>query len=171
MANKEAFTTFSPQSTAKNFAPFYDSQRVYSDEHNLIIYGHSAGGHGRTFQLLDVPQRRWYEVNIPLTPSSLWPPPSLSEAEEQELENRFTEHVQNQKDIFNTITFNADGNATYEIKASIGLPLRKQQIYVVPRSQSLSSWRSRRKIIFIVPSTRVHGMEFVVFTSSSNSIR
>jgi hypothetical protein len=128
MANEEVFTTFLPQSKAKNFAPFYDSQRVYSNEHNLIIYGHSAGGHGRTFQVLDVPQRRWYEFNIPSTPSSLWPPPSLSEAEEKELGNRFTQHVQNQQDIFNTITLNARGDATYEIKPSVGLPLRKQPI-------------------------------------------
>jgi hypothetical protein len=128
MTNKAVLTQFSIQSTAKTFAPFNDSRRLYSDDHNLVIYNHSAGGHGRTFQVLDVPQRRWYEFNIPLPTSSPWPPPPLSEAEEVKLENRFTQCIQNQKDIYNTITLHADGEATYEFKASIGLPLRKQPI-------------------------------------------
>ena len=128
MANNQVFTSFSYQSTARNYFPFYDSQRIYSDEHKLLIYGHSAGGHGRTFQVLDVPQRRWYEVNIPLSPSSPWPPPLLSEEEEEELENRFTQHILNQNGMFNVITFDDNGKVMYEIKSCVGLPLRKQPI-------------------------------------------
>lgn len=125
MTGMQPFTAFRPQSEYKRFAPFCDSQRVYSNDHHFVVYGHSAGGLGDMFQVLDIPQRRWYEFHLPL---SEWPPLSLSEAEEEALVNKFTQHVRTRKDIFNVLTFNADGSDSYELKESVGLPLRKQPI-------------------------------------------
>jgi hypothetical protein len=130
MPSEEVFTRFSFGSTAKTFAPFNDSQRLYSDDHDPVIYSQNDDGYRIQCQVLDVLQRRWYEFNIPRDPSRPWPSSqSLSEVDETEWRIKFTQFIQNRKD-YNTVTFNADGNITYEFKASIGIPLRKQPILI-----------------------------------------
>ena len=79
----------------------------------------------RSFQILDLPQRRWYEVNIS---SSTWPTPPLSEEDELRAEDLLAEHIAKQLKPFNTINFDQAGKAAYEIKQSIGVPLHKQPI-------------------------------------------
>jgi hypothetical protein len=125
MPHNEELTVFISQGTARNIAPFYDPLRVYSDEHELAVYGCASTSRWRSFQLLDIPQRRWYELNVPLTGS--WPPPPLSHEEEKFKEIAMNQ-ILNHRVPFNTITIDENDNATYEIKGSVGKPLRKQPI-------------------------------------------
>jgi hypothetical protein len=131
MATEQVYTRFSfDRTAARTFPPFNDCRRVYSDEHDLDIISLSDNGRRLTFQVLDVPQRRWYEFNIPRDPSRPWPPSSLclSDAEEAALRQKFAECIQ-QTGCYNTVIFDADGNVvTYEFKESVGIPLRKQPI-------------------------------------------
>jgi hypothetical protein len=130
MASEAVVTRFSRGNTTKTFASFNDSQRIYSDEHNLCTYSQNDNGRRIKFQVLDVPQRRWYEFNIPRDPSLPWPSlESLFEADETEWTNKFLQCIQNHKD-YDTFTFNADNSITYEFKGSVGIPLRKQPILI-----------------------------------------
>jgi hypothetical protein len=127
---------FLTQNTSSTIPPFNDSQRVYSDHHQPNIYGCTNDAHTRSFEILDLPQRRWYEVNIPQSwyevniphASSTWPPPPLSEAEQDAVEALVAQHIARQRKPFNTINIDRNGNATYEVKQSIGVPLRRQPI-------------------------------------------
>lgn len=127
---------FLTQNTLSTILPFNDPHRVYSDHHQPNIYGCTNDAHTRSFEILDLPQRRWYEVNIPQSwyevniphASSTWPPPPLSEAEQDAVEELIVQHIARQRKPFNTINIDRNGNATYEIKPSIGVPLRRQPI-------------------------------------------
>jgi hypothetical protein len=118
------------ESTAKTLAPFKDSQRIYSNDHIPVIYGQSDNRRQIKFQVLDFPQRRWYEFNMPRDLSLPWPSLQLlSEADETDYTNKFTQCIQNHKD-YDTFTFNVDGSITYEFKGSIGISLSKQPILI-----------------------------------------
>ena len=125
MTMASRFTKFLPQSKVSTLAPFHDPQRVYFDEHEPTVYSCTTDSEKRSFQLLDLPQRRWYEVNIP-TPT--WPPPPLSEEEQLRVEALTASHIAKQPTPFNTINIDTNNIVTYEIKPSIGIPLRKQPI-------------------------------------------
>lgn len=128
-------TTFLPQKQASTFLPFYDPQRVYTNDHAPNVYTCTNDGTWRTFHVLDLPQRRWYEVNIHRTwyeanidTSATWPPPPLSEAEQDAVEDLVAHHISQQSCPFNTVNIDGAGSATYKIEASIGVPLRRQPI-------------------------------------------
>lgn len=121
----DVMTTFLPQGTRATLSPFNDPNRVYSDEHDFVVYGCTSGPETRTFQILDLPQRRWYELSIP---SSTWPTPPLSEEEELNVQEILVSRVGKQPKPFNTIRIDQAGNANYEMAPSIGIPLRKQPI-------------------------------------------
>lgn len=128
-------TAFLQQRQTSTFLPFFDPQRVYTNDHAPNIYGCTNDGTWRSFHVLDLPQRRWYEVNIHRTwyeanidASATLPPPPLSEAEQDAVEHLVAYHITQQSCPFNTVNINGDGSATHEIKASIGVPLRRQPI-------------------------------------------
>ena len=125
MGKTAQLTTFLPQDGVSSLSPFNDSQRIYSDEHDLSVYGCTSSPHERSFQILDIPQRRWYEVNIFNVSQSTWPPPPLSDDEAQNIENLARKYI---SDSFNTINIDQDGNVTYDMKPSVGIPLRKQPV-------------------------------------------
>jgi hypothetical protein len=130
MMSEEVFTRFSFESRKKTFASFTDSQRLYSDDHNPVIYNQSDDGRQIKFQVLDFPQRRWYEFSVPRDPSLPWPSSQpLSEAEQMDYTNKFTQCIQNYNG-FDTFTFNPDGSIKPEFKGSIGIPLLKQPILI-----------------------------------------
>jgi hypothetical protein len=126
MSNNKPFTTFLSQNTATTLTPFIDPNRIYSNEHDPAVYGCANTPRRRSVQLLNLPQRRWYELNCPNTSS--WPPPPLSEEDEDKLEKITARHIAHHPELFNTINIDEDNHATYEVKASIGIPLRKQPI-------------------------------------------
>lgn len=126
MPNNKDLTVFVSQDTAQTIVPFDDSLRVYSDEHELAVYGCASSHRWRSLQLLDLPQRRWYELKVPRTGS--WPPRPLSREEEDKFKEVVMNQILNHREPFNTITIDENNNATYEIKGSVGKPLRKQPI-------------------------------------------
>lgn len=132
MTTEQVYTRFSfDRTAARTFLPFNDCRRVYSDEHDLDIISLSDDGRRLKFEVLDVPQRRWYEFIIPRDPSRPWPPTQcLSDDEEVALREKFAECIQHrQTGCYNTVIFDAAGNiVTYEFKESVGIPLRKQPI-------------------------------------------
>ena len=129
MPKNEPHTIFLSQSIATSIAPFNDPQRIYIDEHDPTVYGCTNTFLRRKVQLLDLPQRRWYEVNISLPPAASWPPPPLLEEEEKRLESMTARLIANNPNPFNTMNVDCDGNVTFETKADVGIPLRKQPIF------------------------------------------
>src|SRR5271167_1990387 len=94
-------TIFLAQSSAHVLPPFVDTRRIYTKEHYPVIYICSNTGRRRRILLLDHPQRRWYELNIPAPDS--WQPPSLTEAEEISLEARVKLYIESRVELFNVI--------------------------------------------------------------------
>jgi len=123
--NKDS-TVFVSQDTAQTIVPFDDSLHVYSDKHELVLYGCASSHRWRSLQLLYLPQRRWYELNVPRTGS--WPPQPLSREQEVKFKEIVLNQILNHREPFNTIIIDENNNATYEIKGSVGKPLRKQPI-------------------------------------------
>lgn len=114
---------------SRTFSVFPDNQRLYSDDHYLDIISMADDGRRLEFQVLDVPQRRWYEFNIPRDPSRPWQ--WLSETEETELRDMFTRSIRHQPQAYNSVRFDEDGNITYEFKQGpMGIPLRNQPILI-----------------------------------------
>lgn len=108
-------TTFKRQSTQKRF-PFVDPNRVYTDEHELSVHGCGITPFTRTsVSLYDLPQRRWYELNIDR--------PMPLEDHEEWFEKTVLEHIEMARQPFNTINMNKDV-VTYTTKENISRPLR-----------------------------------------------
>ena len=107
-------TTFRPQTTPKRF-PVEDPHRVYTGEHELSVHGCGIIPFTSTsVSLYDLPQRRWYELNIDQ-------PMPLADHEEW-FEQTVLDHIMT-KQSFNTININK-GVVTYTTKEKISRPLR-----------------------------------------------
>lgn len=95
--------------------PFHDPHRIYTDEHDVNVHGCGITPSGLTFvSLYDIPQRRWYELNIDR-------PMPLEEYEEwfeQTLLQQIALH-----DSFNVITI-VDDRVTLSVGSKVGRPLR-----------------------------------------------
>ena len=95
--------------------PFEDPHRVYTDEHELTVYGCGITPFTCTsVAVYDLPQRRWYELNIDR-------PMPLADHEEW-FEQTVLEHIATGQS-FNTINID-NGVATYSTKLNVGRPLR-----------------------------------------------
>jgi hypothetical protein len=91
-------TTFLRPTTTKYF-PFHDINRIYTDEHEVCLYGCSVFPFTSTSVMLcDHPQRRWYQLNIDR-------PMYLSDHEEW-FQQTVLEHITTHPEPFNTININ-----------------------------------------------------------------
>ena len=108
-----SLTTFQSQKTQKTF-PFHDHHRVYTNEHDLAVHGCGITPFKHTsVALYDLPQRRWYELNIDK-------PMSLGNNEEW-FEQTVLEHISTGHS-FNVFNIH-EGIATYSTKTKVGRPL------------------------------------------------
>lgn len=113
------FTTLVSQRKKKTF-PFHDSHRIYTDEHDIAVHGCGINPLKHTsVALYDLPQRRWYELNIDQ-------PMPLADHEEW-FEQTVLEHISTKRD-FNVIHINR-GVVTYSTKDAVGRPLHPPIVY------------------------------------------
>src|SRR5947207_148122 len=103
-------TKFRAQNKRRTF-PFHDPNRIYSDEHDITVHGCGVTPNKSTSVMLyDLPQRRWYELNIDR-------PMPLVEYEE-EFAKTVILRLETSND-FNVININ-QGIATYCIRENVG---------------------------------------------------
>lgn len=114
-----SFTTLLAQRQTKTFVPFHDPHRIYTEEHELTVYGCGVTPLTRiSVSLYDLPQRRWYELNVER-------PMSLTDENEQWFLDTVDKCITECQEPFNTINIDEVGNVTYSIKPNIGRPLRR----------------------------------------------
>jgi tRNA A-37 threonylcarbamoyl transferase component Bud32 len=95
--------------------PFHDPNRIYTDEHDVNVHGCGITPSGHTFvSLYDIPQRRWYELNI----DRPMPLEQYEEWFEQTLLHQIALH-----DSFNVINI-VEGHVTCSVGSKVGRPLR-----------------------------------------------
>jgi hypothetical protein len=117
-------SVFTHQAEVTTFIPFDDPQRIYSDAHELSLYTCETVPRGFMSRILDIPQHRWYELTVDLGLSEVRVP---TEEEERAFEETVANNIQHHS-LFNTIHIDENGEPTYGIKSSIGVPVRGRPI-------------------------------------------